>query len=414
MRSVRTASRRAAPRSATTTRKKRSKALSPLDLLMDLLQVPGASGQEAAVQDYVRQQLISAGVPADWIVTDQAHLKSPHPEGVGNLIVQFPGTVKSPRRMLVSHLDTVPLCVGSKPVKRGPWIRSANRQTGVGADNRAGAAVLLATARRLMLEDAPHPPLTFLWTVQEEIGLQGARLVQRSLLGRPRVAFNWDGGSASKVTIGATGGYRMLITIEGKPSHAGNAPEKGISAIAIASLAIARLHQQGWHGLIQHKGKTGTSNVGVIRGGAATNVVADEVIVRAEARSHDRLFRQQIVNQIEQAFRDAVLEVRNVQGEIGKVDFRGQLDYEAFALPAGHPVVQDAVAAVQAIGREPQLAVANGGLDANWLTAYGIPTVTLGCGQSHPHTLDEALDVREFDAACQIAWHLSGPTPTDH
>jgi tripeptide aminopeptidase len=265
MRPIRPATRRVAARPAPPTRKKRVRSIDPVDLLMNLLKVPGPSGQEAAVQEYVREQLAAAGVPADWIVTDQAQLRSPHPEGVGNLIVQFPGTVRSPRRMFVAHLDTVPLCVGSRPVKRGNWIRSGDRQTGLGADNRAGTAVLLATARRLITQQVPHPPLTFLWTVQEEIGLQGARLIQRSLLGRPRMAFNWDGGSASKVTIGATGGYRMQITVQGKASHAGNAPEKGISAIAIASLAIGQLQQQGWHGSIQHKGKTGTSNIGVIR-----------------------------------------------------------------------------------------------------------------------------------------------------
>ena len=41
--------------------------------------------------------------------------------------------------------------------------------------------------------------------------------------------------------------------------------------------------------------------------------------------------------------------------------------------------------AVRAEGGEPELAISNGGLDANWLTAHGIPTVTLGCGQRNIH-----------------------------
>jgi tripeptide aminopeptidase len=92
---------------------------------------------------------------------------------------------------------------------------------------------------------------------------------------------------------------------------------------------------------------------------------------------------------------------------VGRVKFRGQLDYESFALPTGHPVVQEAIEAVRATGREPELAISNGGLDANWLTAYGIPTVTFGCGQMFPHTLEEALDVREFEVACEVAWNLA-------
>ena len=94
----------------------------------------------------------------------------------------------------------------------------------------------------------PHPPLTFCWFIQEEIGPARSRCLTKSLLGKPAMAFNWDGGSAAKLTVGATGGYRMEIEIRGLASHAGNAPEQGVSAIAIAALAIADLHRGGWHG----------------------------------------------------------------------------------------------------------------------------------------------------------------------
>ena len=46
-------------------------------------------------------------------------------------------------------------------------------------------------------------------------------------------------------------------------------------------------------------GHSGTSNVGVIHGGEATNVVTDHVEIRAEARSHDPKFRERIVREIE-------------------------------------------------------------------------------------------------------------------
>ena len=86
------------------------------------------------------------------------------------------------------------------------------------------------------------------------------------------------------------------------PSHAGVAPEEGVSAIAIAGLAIAQLHKDGWHGQIVKGKRRGTSNIGFIHGGAATNVVTDRVQFKAEARSHDPKFRKQIVQAIERAF----------------------------------------------------------------------------------------------------------------
>jgi len=44
-------------------------------------------------------------------------------------------------------MDTVPICVGAKPVRKGNVVRSADPKTGLGADDRAGVAVVLNTFR---------------------------------------------------------------------------------------------------------------------------------------------------------------------------------------------------------------------------------------------------------------------------
>jgi tripeptide aminopeptidase len=199
----------------------------------------------------------------------------------------------------------------------------------------------------------------------------------------------------------------MQIHIRGVASHAGVGPEKGVSAVTVAALAIAQLHREGWHGRIEKNGRQGTSNVGVIRGGEATNVVTPEVEMRAEARSHDPAFRRKIVHAIEQAFRQAAGEVRNVAGVRGRVRIEGALDYESFRLRNDEPCVTVAEAAVRRCDAQPVRAVSDGGLDANWLTARGIPTVSLGCGQENGHTVSERLDVAEFRKACRIALCLA-------
>ncbi len=382
-----------------------------IELVMELMAIPGPSGGEAAVANAVVDKLTAAGLPPSLIRYDNAHKKTPLKGEIGNLIVQLPGTIRAPRRLLMAHLDTVPICVGSKPKRVGNFVRSADPQTGLGADDRAGVAVVLWSALEIISRGLPYPPLTLLWAIQEEVGLQGARCLQTSLLGKPKLAFNFDGGAAEKLTIGATGGYRMQIDIQGLAAHAGGAPEHGISAIAIASLAIARMVEQGWHGLIEKKGRQGTSNVGVIQGGAATNVVTDHVVLKAEARSHDPAFRKVIVKAIEQAFRDAVGKVRSADGKTGSVRFTGHNDYEAFRLPEDDPSLLAAEAAVRAVGLEPLRAVSNGGLDANWMTAHGVPTVTLGCGQMNIHTIRERLDLTGYENACQIALRLATGAP---
>jgi tripeptide aminopeptidase len=308
----------------------------------------------------------------------------------------------------MAHTDTVPLCQEARPVRRGRFVVPAEKHTGLGADDRAGTAVLLSIAEEILRRNLPHPPLTLLWTVQEEIGLYGARLARLAMLGRPQLAFNFDGGAANKVTVGATGGYRMQIHISGIASHAGVVPENGVSAIAIAGLAIAELHRDGWHGRIEKARHQGTSNIGVIHGGEATNVVTPEVELRAEARSHDPAFRAKIVEKIEQAFKTAARSVQNVAGVCGRVRIEGRLDYESFRLSNHEPCVTTACEAVRQCGADPVLAVSNGGLDANWMTSRGIPTVSLGCGQENGHTVSERLDLAEFRRACRIALCLAG------
>ncbi len=160
-----------------------------LELVIDLMRIPGPSCREAAVADFVRQTLRRAGLPAAAIISDATHEKSPAGGEVGNLIVKLPGTVRGPRRLLMAHLDTVPICVGSQPVRRGDDIVSGNPASGLGADNRWGVAVVLTAAREILEWKLSHPPLTFLFSVQEELGLFGTRFVDTKKLGGPRLAW---------------------------------------------------------------------------------------------------------------------------------------------------------------------------------------------------------------------------------
>lgn len=377
------------------------------ELVCRLMAIPGRSREEGAVLQFIRERLLNAGVSPDSFEADNSHQRIPGGGQAGNLIVKLPGTMAAPRRLLMAHVDTVPICVGCEPVVDGELIRSANSQTGLGGDDRAGVAVIMTAVIEILRQGLPHPPLTLFFAVQEEIGLNGARYVSVDQLGMPQSCFNWDGGDPSQVCIGATGDYGIEIEIEGIPSHAGVAPERGVSAIAIAAAAIADLTREGWHGLIQKGNDSGTSNVGVIQGGEATNVVTPHLKLRAEARSHDPVFRKKIVEAYRAAFERAIAEVRSVDGKTGRMTFHAELKYESFCLPTNAPVVQRAMAAVSELGLTPTTRIGNGGLDANWMAAHGLPTVTLGCGQQDIHTSNETLQVPRFLDACKIALILA-------
>ncbi|MCA8991149.1 MAG: M20/M25/M40 family metallo-hydrolase [Planctomycetaceae bacterium] len=380
---------------------------SMIDLVLKMMAIPGRSGSEGKIAEFIVDALKKSGVPDSSIQFDTAHKKSPIGGEVGNLIVKLPGTVKGPRRLLMGHIDTVPLCVGCQPYVDGGTIRSRDKSTALGGDNRAGAAVVLNTWLTIAKQNLDHPPLTLFWPVQEEIGLVGARYVTGSKLGNPKLCFNWDGGLPNMAVVGATGDDHIDITVRGIASHAGAHPEDGVSAVVIASKAIAQLQEDGWLGLVQKGNQAGTSNIGVIQGGDATNVVMDQLTLRAEARSHKAPFRAKIVNAIRKAFVQAAKGVTNAAGKRGSVEVDVRNKYEAFKLSNEEPVVQSAIAAIQQAGLEPNTRVSNAGLDANWMTAHGFPTVTLGCGQAGIHTVNEELSIEQFQQAGDIALILA-------
>jgi tripeptide aminopeptidase len=273
--------------------------------------------------------------------------------------------------------------------------------------------VLATLAAELVASKADHPPLTLVFTVREESGLWGARFLDMEMLGKPKLAFNFDGRYANAVTIGAVGADRWEVEITGRASHAGGAPERGISATMILAEALTDVRKGGWFGKVVKGDRVGTSNVGPVMGadggaaGQATNVVTDYVKVRGECRSHDAKFFKEITAAYKQAFTDAAAHVTNSEGKPGKAKFTAQTDYYPFRLKETLPVVKRAIEGVKAVGLEPDVRAANGGLDANWLVRHGIDTVTFGAGQVEAHTKDEWIDLDQFDNACRLAFALA-------
>jgi len=383
--------------------------------LMRFLGIEGITGQEAAIGQEIVAALKEAGVAQRAIRFDKANKQIPLPTQTGNLIVELPGRGslrKADRILFMTHMDTVPLCAGAKPVRKGRRIVNG-AHAALGGDNRSGCAVLVTLAAELIQSKADHPPTRLLFTVREESGLWGARFVDRSMLGAPKMAFNFDGRYANAVTIGAVGADRWEAEITGRASHAGGAPERGISSTMILAEALSKVRAEGWFGKVVQGNRIGTSNVGPVMGadggpaGQATNVVTDYVKVKGESRSHDAKFFKAITAAYKQAFANAAQDVKNSEGKAGKVKFTAQTDYYPFRLKENLPVVKRAMEAGNVAGLAPEIRVASGGLDANWLVRHGIPTVTFGAGQVDPHTVDEWVDLEQFDNACTLAFTLA-------
>lgn len=375
--------------------------------VMELLSVPGVSCEERDIGNKIIEILRRHGLPKNAAAFDDAHKKSPAGGNCGNLIVKLPGTVAGPRRMLLAHMDTVPICRNARPVRRGNVIRSSRKGTGVGADNRSGVGAIVVAATEILAHKLPHPPLTLLFTVQEEIGLVGARYVDVRRIGSPKLAFNFDGGAPQCVEIGATGGYHLEIDVRGIPAHAGGQPDHGVSAVMIAALAMTDLQHNGWFGLIERNGVRGTSNVGTIRGGEATNVVMDHLHLTGECRSYSVALRRRIAEAYRKAFEKAARKLVSADGERGSVAFECTTRYEAFKLPRRSACVNELVHVLHDLGMKPSLDYSNGGLDANSLAQRGIHAATLGAGSLDAHTASEKLLLNQFIGGCKVALGLA-------
>ena len=233
-----------------------------------------------------------------------------------------------------------------------------------------------------------------------------ANLTRKTWTG-PRCAFNVDGKLASELITGAVGQENWEVEIKGKASHAGVAPEKGISATLVASIALAEAHRGGWFGKVVKPNGHGTSNVGVFGGkereaGRRCDQRRHRLCsCSGEARSPDVKFAAEIAAAYQAAFKKAQGEVKDAGGEMAEVKFTAKPAYPSFNLDDNSPAVNACQGASSRIGLKPTLLFSNGGLDANWFSKH-VPTVTIGAGQYEIHTVKEYVDVPEFVQGCRL------------
>jgi tripeptide aminopeptidase len=390
----------------------------PLDVksaeehLMRFLAVQGLSGQEEAIGKAVCDELKKVGVAASAIRFDKVNERIPEPTQTGNLFVDLPGTRKGPRLLFITHLDTVPLCAGARPKREGDRIVS-DGTTALGGDNRTGCAVLVTMVETLLKHKLPHPPLSLLFAVREESGIQGCRYLDPADLHGAVMGFNVDSRLAADLITGAVGQEYWDVDIKGKAAHAGLAPEKGISSTLVAAVALTEARRGGWFGKVVKPNGHGTSNAGVFGGkkgmaaGDATNVITDYVHIKGEARSPDLAFAHAITEGFREAFKKAQAEIKDADGATAEMKFEASHAYPPFTLADDSPAVRHAIRAAESIGLKPTTVFSNGGLDANWLVKHGLPTVTFGAGQNEVHTVKEFVDLPEFAKGCRLAVALA-------
>lgn len=348
-----------------------------LDTFLDLVRIDSPSREEASCAAYCERELLAAGCSVRYDHAD-VMLGS----DTGNLIAELPGTVPGVL-VLSAHLDVVEPCRGIEPVVHDGTVVAAG-ETVLGADDRAGLAAAIEAVRRLSTADVPRPAIRCVFTIQEEIGLRGAKeLSADAVEGDLCLVLDADGEVGGIVT-GAPTHYTFNAVFTGVASHAGVAPERGVSAIAMAADAVSRLP-------IGRIDDATTANVGTLAGGTATNVIAARVEVTGECRSRVRERVEELREQMDRTMREAA------ERAGGRVEIEWRLEYEGFHLADDARAVQVVKRACERLGLASRAFETGGGSDANIIAALGVPTVALSCGMKGVHSTSEQIDVVDLE-----------------
>jgi len=348
-----------------------------LATFLDLVRVDNPSGGEATIAAHIRGLLEAIGLAVE-------------EDAVHNLLARVPG--EGEPLLLNAHMDSVAPCRGVRPLVADGVVRSSG-DTVLGADDLAGVAAIIEGVRSTLERGGPHRAAELLLTVQEEVGLAGAAAFDTGKL-QARAGVTLDsGGDFGGITIAAPSQDSLYAIVIGRAAHAGVAPERGINAIMMAAQALAAMP------LGRIDAET-TANIGIIRGGDATNIVPERVELWGEARSHDQ---EKLSDQVG-AMVAALEAAASAAGGSVKVEITHK--YDAYRLAEDLPIIKQIAAALRAIGYEPKFQISGGGSDVNILAQRGLQIANVSVGYREIHSTGEYIAVADLERSAELVARL--------
>ncbi len=356
------------------------------DEFLDLVSISSLSRREGAIARRLETTLKAMGARVE---VDDAGEKVGGE--TGNLLARFAGTKPGATPFLLSgHMDTVGPAEKIHVRVEGDIVRS-DGTTVLGGDDKAGIGAILEAIRVLREQKIPHGDIEVVLSICEETGLLGAKHFDTGrLTARRGLVLDVDG--VCELITRAPAANRLSVTVTGLEAHAGVCPERGMSAIQIASEAIAGMK------LGRMDAET-TANLGVIEGGLSTNIVPARVSIRGEARSLSLEKLQAQTEHMRRRFEEAVarhsvkLEDRVRQA---RVDTKVERQYERLDVPEQAPIVGLVTEAARRLGHAFRTRATGGGSDANVFSTRGLEIANLACGMRDIHTVNEWVDLKDL------------------
>lgn len=346
----------------------------------------------------------------------------------GVVIATIPGTIAAPTIGFLAHVDTAPQynATAVKPrvirgynggeitypeasdlvlspqecpylaQKVGQDIITASGSTLLGADDKAGVAIIMTAARHMLANpEIPHGPIRIAFTPDEEIGRGVDSKLPKDFAAD--YAYTFDGAAVGEIEYESFSADGAVVTVTGVSIHPGLASGKMVSAIQLASKIISTLPQATM------TPDTTSGREGFIH---ATEMVGDaaEMKVKFILRDFERdglAAKGQLLEQV-----CAAVQASEPRAEIS-CTIAPQYRNMRYWLETDMSPVNVARAAARELGIEPVSVPIRGGTDGSRLTEMGIPTPNLFTGMQNIHGPLEWISVQDMAIATELCLKIS-------
>src|SRR4051812_39185641 len=253
-----------------------------LDTLRDLVNIESGSKDAeglARLAALIGERLTRLGGKVTIIEPADIYRMEDSPPKPGAMVhAEFKGT-GTRKIMLIAHMDTVYL---RGMLKDQPFRIDGERAYGLGiADDKQGVALILhAVAMLQTLKFRDYGTLTVLINGDEEISSPGSRSTITRMAGEQDAVFSYEGGGDNGRLLLATSGIgAAYLTVDGKASHAGGAPDKGVNALYELSHQLLQLSD------LSRRDQGLSLNWTVAQAGTNRNVIPARATAQGDARA---------------------------------------------------------------------------------------------------------------------------------
>lgn len=293
--------------------------------------------------------------------------------------------------LLIGHMDTV---FDDGTAAARPFTIKEGRAYGPGVDDMKSGLVSMLYALEALFAAGwkEFAEVTVVLNGDEEIGSFTSReLIEREALQADAAFVLEPGREDGSVVTGrkGVGSYELFIT--GAAAHAGVEPEKGISAIEELAHKVLALH-----GLTDFAAGT-TINVGVVKGGTRSNVIAENAYAKIDVRVSTAAEAERIAARLEEVGAAAVLDGI-------KLKLLGDIERPPMVKSPGSEqlfsTVQDAG---KLLGLTVRDTFTGGGSDGNFIAALGTPVVdAMGPVGGQGHSDREFTEIATLPERCKL------------